>query len=309
MTRQHGAGLVRRLLDRPADVVVPVPGTPRVIAADVEGDPGGVPVLLVHGTPDSRLARHPDPSVVADLGVRLCSVDRPGFGRSSADHDASPTSFAADVDVLLDALGIDSVHLLAWSAGTIWTLGVAATIPDRVRSLTAVGGLVPFEAFTDPTVRAAAGAARLGMIETAEELGARAAAEMIAPLLVPDPATPETALEHRAEAGDHALAEVPGADEQMAAACCDAVRQGLTGLTRDVAVQLGDSGVDLAAVTAPGVFVTGAQDTTCPPAFAHWYAARIPGAVAEIVADAGHGLLLTHWRSILEAIIIGRTPR
>jgi pimeloyl-ACP methyl ester carboxylesterase len=294
---------VQRLLEGAPDVVVPVPGTHRTVAADVDGDPSGTPVVLVHGTPDSRLARHPDPSIAARLGVGLIAVDRPGFGRTTVDPDATPLSFAADVTALLDHLGIESAHLLAWSAGTIWTLGAAAAVPGRVRSVTAVGGLVPYRAFSDPAVREAAGDARIGMIETAEEFGASIAAAMIAPLLVPDPATPEAALEHRAEAGDPALSAVPAADVQMAAAICDAVRAGPAGLVRDVTVQLGPSGVDLGSIDVPTRFVTGVDDVVCPPAFARWYAAQIPRAEADIVAGAGHGLLLTHWHDILARIV------
>lgn len=303
------ASRVQRLLAAPPDVIAPVPRTDRVVAADVEGDPEATPVVLVHGTPDSRLARHPDPSIVADLGIRLIAIDRPGFGHTTADVDATPLSFAADLVAVLDHLDIDRAHLVAWSAGAIWTLGVAARASERVPSVTVVGGLVPFEAFSDPAVRAAAGPARLAMIETAQELGTQAAAEMIAPMLVPDPATPEAALEHRAEVGDVAMSAIPGMNIAMAAACCDAVRNGPAGLIRDVTVQLGPSGVDLGAIDVLTRMVTGARDATCPPAFASWYAAHIPGATLDIVPGAGHGLLMTHWRQILAVIRIRRAPR
>ena len=55
----------------------------RTLAADDVGAPGGRPVVYVHGTPDSRLARHPDDDLARRLGVRLVAVDRPGFGHSS----------------------------------------------------------------------------------------------------------------------------------------------------------------------------------------------------------------------------------
>jgi len=297
------AAAVRTLLERPPDVLAPVPGTSRVVAADVEGPADGTPIVLVHGTPDSRLARHPDASIAAGLGVRLIAVDRPGFGLTTADPDATPSGFAADVTALLDHLGIASAQLLAWSAGTIWALGAAAAAPARVCSVTAVGGLVPFEAFSDPAVREAAGDARAGMIETAEELGSTVAAAMIAPLLVPDPVTPEAALEHRAEAGDTAVSAVPSADVQMAAAICDAVRAGRAGLVRDVTVQLAPSGVDLGGIAVPVTLVTGTHDTICPPAFAQWYAARLARSAVDIVPDAGHGLLLSHWHDLLARIM------
>ena len=53
----------------------------RTLAYDDAGDHAGVPVVYLHGTPDSRLGR-PDDRVATDAGVRLLAVDRPGFGDS-----------------------------------------------------------------------------------------------------------------------------------------------------------------------------------------------------------------------------------
>src|SRR5690606_27010059 len=61
---------------------VPV-GSDRVVTIDEVGDRGGVPVIYLHGTPESRLARHPDDGLAAAAGVRLLAVDRPGYGGSS----------------------------------------------------------------------------------------------------------------------------------------------------------------------------------------------------------------------------------
>jgi pimeloyl-ACP methyl ester carboxylesterase len=55
-------------------------GGGRMMTVDDVGDPDGVPILYLHGTPDSRLARHPDDGVATAAGVRLLAVDRPGYG-------------------------------------------------------------------------------------------------------------------------------------------------------------------------------------------------------------------------------------
>ena len=41
------------------------------------GDPGGSPVFLLHGTPSSRLSRHPDENLIVSTGVRVITYDRP----------------------------------------------------------------------------------------------------------------------------------------------------------------------------------------------------------------------------------------
>ena len=296
---------VAALVATPPDVIVPVPRTDRVIAADLIGRADGAAVLLVHGTPDSRLARHPDPGVTESAGIRLVAVDRPGFGHSTIDLDATPTSFGHDLVALLDHLDLADVAVVAWSAGAIWALGLAAVAPERARSVTIVGGLAPFEAFDDAEVWEAAGEARRGMVETARDLGPALAAELIGPLLVPDPATPAAALEHRQEHGSDDLSALPGAAVQMAAATLDAVRHGTGGVVRGLTAQLGPSGLDLAAIDTPVHLITGELDATCPPAFANWFASRLPAATVTIVPDAGHGLLLTHWCELLAPLSIG----
>ncbi len=47
------------------------------------GEPDGIPVLRLQGTPGCRLYRHPDPAVQRDLGVRYLLADRPGYGGST----------------------------------------------------------------------------------------------------------------------------------------------------------------------------------------------------------------------------------
>jgi hypothetical protein len=50
----------------------------RVVMLDDVGRPDGVPVLYLHGTPDSRLARPADDGLAAHTGVRVLALDRPG---------------------------------------------------------------------------------------------------------------------------------------------------------------------------------------------------------------------------------------
>lgn len=52
----------------------------RTLGYAVWGEPEGPPALLFHGSPGSRLFC-PDPVATAAAGVRLVTVDRPGYGR------------------------------------------------------------------------------------------------------------------------------------------------------------------------------------------------------------------------------------
>lgn len=125
---------------------------------DDVGDPAGVPLLYLHGTPDSRLARPADDGVAARAGVRLLALDRPGYGGSDALPAGSPWTgaLARDVAAVLDELDVERVLLLAWSGGTLAALALAAALPAHVSALGIVAGLVPRQAYDDPAVGRAA---------------------------------------------------------------------------------------------------------------------------------------------------------
>lgn len=280
-----------------------------MLAADHVGDPRGAPVLYLHGTPDSRLSRHPDDRLAAEAGVRLLAVDRPGYGRSDPlppdTGDAWPAVWAAEVDGLLDELGVGRCGVLAWSGGALAGLALAAGLGDRVASLGIVGGLVPRQAYEDPAVRAA-GAARLDVIELADSLPAGEVGATVAPLVAPYPCDLELAAEHQATQRDTAdaaeLASVPGGAARLAEGLVEAVRHGLAGVAADVDAQARPLAVDPGAVRCPVLLWYGEGDVVTPPAFGAWYAAHLPTAALTVVPGAGHYLALTAWPALLRAV-------
>jgi pimeloyl-ACP methyl ester carboxylesterase len=275
----------------------------RALTVDDVGDPAGAPVLYLHGTPDSRLARHPDDGLTAGAGVRLLALDRPGYGGSDPlPAGAPPSALADDVSELLDALEVESCAVLGWSGGALAALAVAAGLAGRVTALGIAAGLVPRQAYDDPDVRAAA-PDRLDLHRLADEMPPGELGEMLAPLLAPFPCDLGLAAEHQRDQRDAVamaeLSEVPGAMATMAAALVEGVRPGLAGVAADVEAINRPLAVDLAAVRAPVRLWWGAEDTVTPPAFGAWYAAHLPGAILEVVPEAGHYLPLTRWTELL----------
>lgn len=111
------------------------------VSLHVEDHGAGPAVLLLHGWPDSaRLWRHQIPALVA-AGYRTIAPDLRGLGRS--DRPAEVAAYRADRSLtdaiaLLDALDVDTAHVVGhdWGAFVAWLLGTRH--PDRVRSLTAL---------------------------------------------------------------------------------------------------------------------------------------------------------------------------
>jgi pimeloyl-ACP methyl ester carboxylesterase len=284
----------------------------RVLAHDLVGDPDAPLVLYLHGTPDSRLARHPDDGAVARCGVRLVAIDRPGAGASDP-PPAAGWSLADDLEVLLDRLGAERAALLGWSSGGLAALVAATSLGERISSLTTVGTLPPVEAYGDAAVVEALGAGRRAFVEIAVEMlaeGVRPAeiAAEVAVHLVPDPldagSARDAVLAGAGPAGRAELAEVPGAADQLVASLLEAVRGGTSGLTALVAEQLA-AGCELSEVRCPVVLWHGTDDEVAPPEVGRWLARRLPRAEVHVV-PGGHHLLLTRWEEILSGVVAPR---
>ena len=135
------------------------------LAYDVVGE--GFPVILHTGAGgDSRMWR--EAGYVAGLpDYMVVLFDHRGHGASDAPSDPQgygPEQHAADIVALADHLGIDQFAFWGYSAGARFGFQLAATHPDRVAALIALGTVDaedgdPAEWITDARVARAEGLA------------------------------------------------------------------------------------------------------------------------------------------------------
>lgn len=100
------------------------------------GDPSGAPLVLLHQSPLSSATYEPALAALAERGLYAVAIDTPGFGMS----DASPRQwsipeYAEAVWQIIDALGLDKVHLLGQHTGAIVAAEAALQRRDRVNGL------------------------------------------------------------------------------------------------------------------------------------------------------------------------------
>ena len=103
----------------------------RLLGFDDFGDPEGAPVLFFHGFGSSRVVRHPDDDIAAELGARIIAVDRPGIGLSTRQPGRRVTDLPRDIAELLDILDIERCAVLAWSGGGPYALACAWQMPEK----------------------------------------------------------------------------------------------------------------------------------------------------------------------------------
>lgn len=267
----------------------------RHLAVDDLGE--GSPVLYLHGTPDSRLARHPDDGIPADVGVRLLAPDRPGIGHSSPDPAAVPRSVADDLVALLDELDVDRVGVLAWSAGSLFALALAGAHPDRVRRVVLASPLVPADAYDDPSALAGSDESRTMFASMVGTMSAEDLAAELAMFLAVPHCDSDTASDVIAESLA-AVESIPRAATRLVDAYVDATRQGLLGIERDLVAQATPLGPLLDAIGAPVSIHSGTADTVTPPAMARWLAERLD-ADLTIHDGAAHSLAIHRWEELV----------
>lgn len=108
----------------------------------------GVPFLFLHGLGDSADQFAPIGERLPD-DWRLLALDQRGHGGSFKPAEGyTPSDFADDVKVFLDALEIPAAHLFGHSMGGRNALLLAALHPDRARSLI-LGDIGPEENLED----------------------------------------------------------------------------------------------------------------------------------------------------------------
>ena len=120
-----------------------------VVAFGEYGDPAGMPVLFCHGWPSSRTMAQLADEPARALGVRIISPDRPGISGSSMQADRKLSDWPRVVEQLVDNLGIGEFRILAVSGGAPYAYATAVAMPDRVRAIAIVGGVIPFAELKD----------------------------------------------------------------------------------------------------------------------------------------------------------------
>lgn len=108
------------------------------------GVPNGRAIVWLHGTPGARRQVPAEARRFATReGLRIIGIDRPGVGSSTPHQYESILDCTADLEILLDRLGVGEVCSVGLSGGGPYALGIAAALHDRVPAVAVLGGVAP----------------------------------------------------------------------------------------------------------------------------------------------------------------------
>ncbi|HSC50048.1 MAG TPA: alpha/beta hydrolase [Gaiellaceae bacterium] len=271
----------------------------RTVAYLERGPADGVPVIMCHGTPGTRLGRHGDPDIYERHGVHVVGYDRPGYGLSDPQPGRSVVDATADIAALADHLGFDRFAVVGGSGGAPHALACGAVLADRVLR---VGALVT-PAPPDEDFDFFEGLAELNVKEfTAAQQGREAIEAFLQPYVEQIRADVDGVIEEmltELPEIDRRRASEPRHREIMSESWREAVRQGSRGWADDDLAFAKPWGFELEDVAADTRVWQGELDVLTPRAHGEYVASRLPNARFEVLEGGGH-FLDPEWAVVLD---------
>jgi len=205
----------------------------RISCLWAESDAPRLPVVFVHGINGAAEQWLPVTRLVPGRG--LLAVDLRGHGDSQPGDSYGAADYAADVSAAMSALDITRAHLVGASFGAGVCVTLAAAEPDRVASLTMVGGALSIAASADAE----------GAVAELRRLGAESFFEQAA-----------------------AVSFGPNTDDEMLRESVRLAAFREEGVIEEVvrAALAADVSAAAARTAVPALVLTGEHDRTCPPA-------------------------------------------
>jgi 3-oxoadipate enol-lactonase len=224
--------------------------------ASPAGSGAATPVALVHGI---NMSAQVWQRLIETLGGdrQFVAVDLRGHGGSTRNGPFTADGYADDVLSVLDQLGVSRAHVVGTSFGGMVAVTLAARVPERVASVTAIGSALAVE-----------GMDLEGATAALRGMGVRPFYEMFLPQASFAPGTPQLLID---EAADIASTN---RDVELV------IDVSITAFTSDVTAAA-------EAVQCPALVLAGENDLTCPTPLGEAMA-KVLGTELVLVQGRGH---------------------
>jgi pimeloyl-ACP methyl ester carboxylesterase len=231
----------------------------------VEQTGTGDDVLCISGLADEGSCWADQVAALSDR-YRITTFDNRGVGRSATpDGPFQIKDFAADTSALMDALGIESAHVIGSSMGGAIAQELALDQPEKVRSLVLNGTYCQGDHFFREVIRSWQWAAKKS--DNLRDFLNVVNLWCFSPRIFNEGIMEGWLVE--AAASEHA---------QTVDAFCRSA---------DALIEH-DSADRVGAIAVPTLVTVGALDLCLPECFSRELVARIPGARLEVIAENGH---------------------
>jgi pimeloyl-ACP methyl ester carboxylesterase len=275
----------------------------RTVAWTSFGEPSGIPLLRVPGTPGSRWNIRGDRRPWRDRDLHVLTTERPGYGASTRLPGRRFSEHSDDLSRLLDVEGIDRAFVVGGSGAAPHILSFASRHPDRVRAVTITAGAAP--------VGAEQVAQLIDVNRRSDELSAARDVEGLTAFLgelrdalLADPLAGMRSTMAQAPAEDQAVMSDPVWQEAFVRSVLEALAQGVGGwLDECFAISHDWPEIDLSAVRASVTWWHSPGDRNAPLESARAIVAQLPDARLNLWPDGGHFTAYLREGEILDELL------
>jgi len=265
------------------------------------GDPNGIPVFFIHGSPGSRLF-HPPEDVTIRQGVRLICTDRPGYGDSTFQPNRRLLDWGTDIAQLADHLGFNKFAIVGHSGGGPHALACAYALPERVTAAGIVAGAGPAD--TPNATEGMIFLHQLG-ITVGQYLPWSIWYLIIKYLFHGIAADPTTAIDRDQDTWpptDREILTTPEIRELCIRSDTEAYRHDLLAYAWDARLLTRPWCFELEEIKVPVHLWHGTLDNSTTLVMARYMEEKIPNCKLTICENEAHMLLIPRWEEILTAL-------
>lgn len=226
----------------------------------------GLPVIFVHGAGSSHLIWGAQARSLGEA-ARAIALDLPGHNRSSGTGRDSIDAYRDLLCAFLDAFGVERAVIVGHSMGGAIVQSFALAFPDRVAALALIGTGARLRVL--PALLDAESPIFVDVLRKVTQESFAAGADVV---LVQKAEAQLLACDPYVVRGDYAA--------------CNAF---------DVMDRIGAIGV-------PTLILCGAEDRMTPPKYSEFLASKISGARLEVIANAGHQVMIEQPAAVNRAL-------
>jgi len=257
----------------------------RVLVYAEYGDLKGTPVLYFHGWPGSRLNGIETDEAAKHIGVRVISIDRPGFGISDYKKNRSLLDWADDIKEVLNYLNIKNCSVMGVSRGAPYALICTYKIPQYINKTGIVVGLAPLN--IKGNLEGMMLQARLSFLIYHKFLISRDIASIIN-LIAFRYLTKLSNSRILGSEEDKKLLKEKFSNIDMSALSSEPFKQGVKSPAQDLRIFVNDWGFKLNEITSKVYLWYGAKDKNVPLNMGRYYHSQIKNSELFIDKEGGH---------------------
>src|SRR5215510_1423371 len=264
------------------------------------GDPEGLPVLAIHGTPGSRYMFALTDRAARERRLRIVAPERAGYGLSDFRIQTCLAEAASDLEQCANALGLSRFALIGVSGGGPYAVAAAAAMPRRIALLALINPVGPI-AECGRRIRISKAHrlifSRLGRSDAI----CTAFFWSLRRLVHFAPRLAYRVLQRRVAASDRAVLARDEVRANLRAALGEGLRPGIDGARQDLRLYCAKWQLPLNDIDVPAVLWQGSDDAIVPPAAAYNLAETLPNCRLDVVQGGGHYWIFAGFERVLDA--------